>query len=218
MMLQTPRLMLRELCAEDGPALNEIERDPRVTRYMAFDPQSPDQTRAYIEAAIRQQSDDPRRTYDLAIVLRNQRPDAASHPSGVLIGRCALNIERPEHHESALWYLLSPAHWGRGYAVEAVTALLQHAFGTLHLHRVWADCDPRNSPSCRVAARLGMILEGRLRENYFLKGEWCSSAVYGILESEWSACGGLNPLATAVRQLGEEPSTPSEGPKSEFRE
>ncbi len=176
MMLDTPRLVLRELALDDITALNEIERDARVTRYMAYDVQSLDQTRAYIENAVREQSAEPRRTYDLAVVART---------SDALIGRCGLGISRPEHREASVWYELHPAQWGRGYAGEAVAALLDFAFTTLGLHRVWADCDPRNTASCRVVERLGLVREGLLRENYFLKGEWCDAAIYGILEHEW---------------------------------
>lgn len=200
MTLRTPRLLLRELCIEDVAALNEIERDPRVTRYVSFEPRSVEQTREYIESAVREQSADPRRTYDFAVVPLNGRtaaskcpgqpPDAKTGPTGALIGRCGLGIQRPEHREAMIWYELHPTHWGKGFAVEAASAVLAYAFGTLALHRVWADCDPRNAASCRVAERLGMKYEGRLRENYFLKGEWCSTDVFAILESEWSALSG----------------------------
>jgi len=179
MILQTQRLLLRDLVLTDAPALNEIERDSRVTRYMCYDPQAPDQTRAWIEGALKDQSADPRRAYDLGIVMRTATPPE------VLIGRCGLGIQRPDHREAALWYELGPAHWGQGYAVEATSALLDFAFGPLGLHRVWADCDPRNTASCRVVTRLGMTLEGCLRENWFLKGEWCDSMIYGILDNEW---------------------------------
>lgn len=176
MTLTTPRLLLRELAPDDADALNEIERDERVTRYMSFDPQSLDQTRAYLEAAQRQQAETPRRTFDLAI---------APLGAAKLLGRCGLEIRRPEHREAVLWYVLHPAAWGRGYVSEAATALIDFGFRTLGLHRVWADCDPRNAASCRVAERLGMTREGRLRDNYWLKGEWCDTAVYSLLDREW---------------------------------
>ena len=185
MFLQTQRLFLRELAEQDAAALHEIERDPRVTRYTSFDPRSLEEVRAYIEKAIRDQSD-AQRVFDLAVIPREdgeERDRDFSPP----IGRCGLGIYRPEHCEAALWYELHPARWGKGYAVEAASALLDYAFGPLGLHRVWADCDPRNAASCRVAERLGMTLEGRLRENHLLKGEWCSTALYAILEGEWNA-------------------------------
>lgn len=177
MELRTPRLLLRDLRSDDAAALNEIDRDERVTRYMSFDPQTLPQTREYIASDLQHQAQQPRRVYDLAIV-----------PGGetAMIGRVGLEVRRPEHREAVLWYSLHPARWGRGHATEAAAALVDFAFGSLALHRVWADCDPRNAASCRVALRLGMSLEGRLRENYWLKGEWCDTAVYAVLKHEWA--------------------------------
>jgi RimJ/RimL family protein N-acetyltransferase len=178
MTLQTPRLLLRELTQRDLDALHAIQRDPHVTRYMSYEPQTLDQTMAYIDAAILAAGETPRSTYDFAVTeIGSER----------LIGRCGFGVRRPEHREAMLWYELSPGSWGRGYATEAATALVDFAFRSLNMHRVWADCDPRNRASCQVAERLGMTLEGRLRENYWLKGEWCSTLVYGILENEWEA-------------------------------
>ncbi len=178
MTLRTARLLLRELTPNDVHALNDIDRDPRVTRYMSYETQSLDQSREYLDGCIRDQTEDPRRKFDLAIV---------PHGSPALVGRCGFHISRPEHREAMIWYVLHPENWGRGFAHESVSALIDFAFESLGLHRVWADCDPRNSASCRLAERLGMTLEGRLRENYWLKNEWCDSAVYGLLDREWRA-------------------------------
>jgi RimJ/RimL family protein N-acetyltransferase len=191
MVLESPRLILRELCMADVAAMNEIEADPRVARYTAFEPRSLEQSREKIEESVRSQGEEPRETYDLAIVLRQAANPVDGASIGPLIGRCGLGIQRLEHREAMIWYVLHPAQWGRGYAVEAAGALLAAAFTTLGLHRVWADCDPRNAASCKVATRLGMRHEGRLRENWWLKGEWCSSDIYGILEDEWRERSGL---------------------------
>lgn len=184
-MLRTARLLLRDLAMDDCTALNEIECHPIVTRYMSYDPQTPDDTRKYLVAALEEQSAVPRLTFDLAITLLDQPVPVPPWAPHTLIGRCGLGIRRPEHREAMVWYELHPAAWGHGFAVEAVGALLDFGFCKLGLHRIWADCDPRNASSCRVAQRLGMTLEGHLRENYFLKGEWCSTAVYSLLEQEW---------------------------------
>lgn len=178
--IRTPRLVIRELLPSDAPALNAIERRPEVTRYMPFDPQTPEQSVQYIAKARADADAVPRRTFDLAIVPREASPEG----DPALLGRCGLGIARPEHFEASIWYLLSPSAWGRGFATEACRALLDLAFGPLGLHRVWADCDPRNTASCRVAERLGMTREGVLRENYYLKREWCDTAVYAILAHE----------------------------------
>jgi aminoglycoside 6'-N-acetyltransferase len=65
--------------------------------------------------------------------------------------------------------------------------MLDYAFGTLGLHRVYAELDPRNTASVALCGRLGMREEGYLREDMWLKGEWSDTGVYAVLASEWAA-------------------------------
>lgn len=178
MELSTPRLRIREFKLSDVPSLHAFESDPRVTRHMSYEPQSLEQTRKYVEDRIADQEQEPRRCFDLAITL--------SYGDKV-IGRCGMKIDRPAHREAAIWYVLHPDHWGNGYAAEALRAFISNGFSALSLHRIWADIDPRNDSSIRLVERLGFTREGHLRENYFLKGEWCDTLIYGLLETELSA-------------------------------
>lgn len=176
MTIETPRLILREITLEDAPALHAVECNERVTRYLTFDPRTMDEVIAQIQRAIKNQSESPRHFFDFAVVPKG---------STSLIGRCGFGMFRPEHLEAGVWYDFAQQHWGKGYAFEAATALLPFAFNDLKLHRLFADIDPRNEASCRVAVKLGFKLEGIMRENYWLKGEWCSAAIYGLLADEW---------------------------------
>lgn len=175
--IETPRLLLREFTVADTPALAAIEGDADVVRYLAFDARSPDVVRQKIDESIRDRAASPRSTFDLAVMLRT---------ADAFIGRCGFAVRRPEHREAEIWWVFSPSARGQGYATEAATALLDFAFGAVGCHRVFADCDPRNLPSCALARRLGMKHEGRLRENYYLKGEWCDADIFGLLEAEWA--------------------------------
>jgi RimJ/RimL family protein N-acetyltransferase len=83
-----------------------------------------------------------------------------------------------------LGYCYDRAAWGSGYAAEAAAAMLDFAFDVLLLHRVWAGCDPENVGSARVLEKLGMRLEGRLRENERVRGAYRDTWVYGLLASE----------------------------------
>ena len=64
--------------------------------------------------------------------------------------------------------------------------MVDFGFRELRLHRIWADCDPANVPSCRVLEKLGMRREGHFRENAWIKGEWVDSLIYAILDREWA--------------------------------
>ncbi|MDC0714139.1 GNAT family protein [Stigmatella sp. ncwal1] len=178
MELLTARLRLREFDLEDWRATWPYESDPEVVRYQSHDVRSPEESQQYILDSRATVNESPRRIYDLAVVLRAEER---------LIGRCGLKVTDASQREGALWYILDRSHWGRGYVPEAAQALLDFGFGTLGLHRVWADCDPRNPPSVRVLQKLGMRQEAHFRENAFIKGEWCDSLIFAILDREWAA-------------------------------
>src|SRR5919197_1471769 len=71
---------------------------------------------------------------------------------------------------------------GRGYAGEAAEVVLRLGFADLGLHRIIGRCDPRNLPSARLLARLGMRREAHFIHNERFKGEWGDDLVYAILE------------------------------------
>ena len=174
--LSTPRLLLREFQEDDWRATHPYEANPEVVRYLSYSVRTPEESQDYIRMVMGMARETPRLVYDFAVVLREDNQ---------LIGRCGMKVHDPELREAMLWYVLNPAHWGKGYIPEAARALLDFAFGTLGLHRVFADCDPRNPASVRVMEKLGMRQEAHFRENVFYKGEWCDSLIYAVLDREW---------------------------------
>jgi RimJ/RimL family protein N-acetyltransferase len=176
--LATPRLLLREFEEDDWRATHPYESDPVVVRYQSHGVRTPEESRDYILRVMALARETPRRVYDLAVVLREDNR---------LIGRCGMHVNNPERNEATVWYVLERSQWRKGYISEAVRALVDFGFGTLGLHRVWADCDPRNPASFRVMEKLGMRKEAHFRENVFIKGEWCDSLVYAVLDHEWRA-------------------------------
>ena len=167
-MVQVPteRLLLREFAEADWEALHAVESLPEVARYQDFAPRSEAESRAYVAGAIAGAREEPRRVYDLAVVLLGEDR---------LIGRCGLGLGDPDPEQGALWYTLHPASWGRGYTTEAAGAMIDFGFRELGLHRIWADCDPRNVASWRVLEKLGLRREAHLRQNARIKGEWVDS-------------------------------------------
>jgi RimJ/RimL family protein N-acetyltransferase len=77
-------------------------------------------------------------------------------------------------------------------ATEAVQLLLDFAFGTLGLHRIEADADPRNERSLRLLERQGFRREGYLRERWHHNGEIQDAIFLGLIRSEWRG-GGVAP-------------------------
>lgn len=103
---------------------------------------------------------------------------------GALIGSIGLILSLPDHH-GELGYWIGKPYWNSGYCTEAAAAVLQFAFDTLDLERVFAKYMSRNPASGRVMAKLGMTQEGILRHHRCKWGQFEDLVICGILRSEW---------------------------------
>ena len=112
---------------------------------------------------------------------------ALSGGSEKIIGTCTLSHLDQSNRKAQVGYALAREHWGKGYINEALTALLDFAFGELNLHRVEADIDPYNEASIRVVEKLGFQREGYLRESWIIGGEVKDALYFGLLKREWLA-------------------------------
>ena len=81
--------------------------------------------------------------------------------------------------------LYGDAHRGKGYAFEAVSALIDYLFKSYTLNRIECSTGVENAPSLRLAERCGFVREGVLRGQVFVSGKYIDSAVLSILRSEW---------------------------------
>jgi ribosomal-protein-alanine N-acetyltransferase len=173
--LKTERLVLREFTMDDYEAAHAYASDPRVVEYMSFGPNTPEDTRSFLERAIEKRRQRPRTGYTLALTI-----------GGELIGGCGLTVTDAKLGEGEIGYCMRPEFWGRGIGTEAAGALIGFGFKELDLYRIIAKCDPMNVASWRVMEKNGMRREGRLRENVVIRGERRDSLLYSILKHEYS--------------------------------
>lgn len=179
--LSSPRLLLRPLRPADAAALFSIHADPVFTKFWSSPPWT---ELAQAEAWIARDQIGLESGEHIRLGLERRE-------DGLLLGSCTLYDIHPSNRRAETGYGLGPAHWGQGYALEAMRALLDFGFapaerGGLNLHRVEADIDPDNQASARLLERLGFRLEGRLRERWIVGGVVSDSAMYGLLQREWS--------------------------------
>jgi RimJ/RimL family protein N-acetyltransferase len=82
--------------------------------------------------------------------------------------------------------VFDPAFGGKGYATEAVRALIDLCFGPLRLRRLHADCFAANEPSWRLMERIGMRREQHtVRESLHRAKGWLDGLSYALLAEEW---------------------------------
>ena len=104
---------------------------------------------------------------------------------GGLRGQVAVSeISRGAFQSGYVAYWVDGRHAGRGLIPEAVRVLLDHAFSQLRLHRVQASIIPRNTPSIRVAEKVGMRLEGLALRYIQINGVWEDHYMYAITAEE----------------------------------
>jgi RimJ/RimL family protein N-acetyltransferase len=175
--LLTPRLKLRWLRETDAQARYAIFSDPEVARYLGRRPWTElSQSVEMLQKLLANYASGT--GLSMGIELRE---------TGQLIGDANLFHFDDANRRCDLGYSLARAHWGCGYASEALEALLGYGFATLDLNRVEADIDPLNAASGRVLEKLGFRREGYMPERWIVNGEKADTAFYGLLRSYWQA-------------------------------
>ena len=155
MILETERLLLREMTQDDLPALQGILQDEE-TMYAyngAFDEA---ETQAWLD---RQLSRYAQYGFGLwAVVLKE---------SGGMIGQCGLTMQ-PWRGDEVLevGYLFNRAFWHHGYATEAACGCMEYAFDRLGAREVCSIIRETNLPSRRVAERNGMTMRDTWVKHY----------------------------------------------------
>ncbi|GAA2782397.1 GNAT family protein [Kitasatospora sp. CM 4170] len=85
--------------------------------------------------------------------------------------------------EIGVW--TEPAGEGRGLVGAAVRHLIDYAFTVRGLHRLEWHTSPDNVRSQALARRVGMTLDGTLRESYLNNGVFHDAQIWSILAHEW---------------------------------
>ena len=154
--IETPRLQLREMTPADRPALCRILQDSKVM-YAYNGPFSDEEVDEWLErqlARYRQYG------YGLwAVVLK---------ATDEMIGQCGLTLQHWNGREMLeVGYLFQCSHWHQGYATEAARACMEYAFNILGASEVCSIIRDNNIPSQRVALRNGMRkAEGVMVKHY----------------------------------------------------
>jgi RimJ/RimL family protein N-acetyltransferase len=147
--ITTERLRLRRSTPEDAGAISAYRSDPEVHRMQGWERTDPEGVQAEIEEMA------PRRPGEPGGWVQFTVEDRAD---GSLVGDVGLSPADGEPGVIKVGYTIDPRFQGRGYATEAVAALVDYSFGTLEADVVRAYAGAENTPSIRVMEKVGMRL------------------------------------------------------------
>ncbi len=157
----------------DIPAVHEYTSDPEVCRWSTWGPNTLDQTASFVGEAVRGSLAESPTAFTLAAVV-----------GGRAIGSVSVWTTDMHDRNGELGYTFHRAHWGKGYATEAVRHLLHLGFNVLGLERIGATCHPGNAGSVRVLEKSGFSREGLLRSHRLVNGARRDSLLFSKLRGE----------------------------------
>lgn len=178
MELKTKRLTIRPVKLSDAEDLFVYRSNPAVSTFLSAIHGSLAETKEFITQGA-SEINTQGTWFQLALLeTENQQ----------LVGDVGLHfLERdPLNAQVEIGYTLDEPYWGKGYAKEALSRIIEFLFTDLKKHRIIAGIDPRNVPSIRLVESLGFRKEGHFKESFYLRGEWVDDYSFALLASEWN--------------------------------
>jgi RimJ/RimL family protein N-acetyltransferase len=153
--IATEHLLIRPLHLTDSEAVFRYRSDSHVVRYQMWRPKHEAEVRRFIRELQGLAPGMPGIWYQYAILELHTE---------VLIGDCGIHVPLGAIDTAELGMTITPEYQGRGYATEALEALIAYCFETIHMRTIIARTVPRNSRSLALIGRTGFTpsVPGRL--------------------------------------------------------
>ena len=175
--MNTPRLHLRKVCREDAPRFFRFAGSEAVTKYMFWKP----------HASVNESLSSIEKTLSRYEMGNCWRWGIALQETEELIGIIDLLGIDETTKSCTFAYMIAEEFWGRGYATEALRAVLNFAFGQLKLETVWGEHFGPNGGSGAVMRKVGMKYTGTEPGKYEKNGVHYDVPQYRITREEWKA-------------------------------
>ena len=174
-LIETDRLILRRMMVKDYEDMYLYARRSDVTKYLTWKSHtSPMYTKEYLEYIATKYS--LGEFYDWAVIDKREQK---------MIGTCGFTRFDFHSNSAEVGYVLNPEYWGKGYATEAVKAVVKFGFETIGVVRIEAKYMEGNAASRRVMEKVGMSYEGMMRSALLVENEYKNIGVCSILLDEY---------------------------------
>ena len=180
---ETDRLILRRPAPDDYESFLRSWSDPEMTRYTI--PRA-DPARFIADLIAEMAQKQPGDSgpggpwYQVAIERR-----AGADEDAAVVGDVGIGFGVPGERQVELGYRIHPDHQRRGYAREAVAALIDWLIDRHSIHRFVGVAASPNQPSIALLRSLGFRQEGHFRQSFRCNGEWLDDDYFALLAEEW---------------------------------
>jgi len=161
--------ILRPWCFGDVDSLIKYGSNPHITQFMSdgfSNLFTPEKANAFIGFAN----------------SGNDKLYRAIEVNGEAVGGIGVMIQTDIYRKNAeLGYWLAEPYWGKGIISRAISMIVDEAFRTFDINRIYAVPFSTNIASQRVLEKAGFKLEARHEKKVFKNGEFLDELVYAIL-------------------------------------
>jgi len=172
--IKTDRLILKPLGELEFDFIHQLSRRPEYNEFERDRAKSHEEVMESCQKYIDRAKKLPNEGAIQWIILSNN----------VRIGEVHIKCNWEETHEWEIGWNLLNEYWGKGFASEATRAVIKYGFIHFRIRRLIALLHAENKRSEALAERVGMVKEGRLRENRLIKGKYYDEYIFGILKHE----------------------------------
>ena len=155
--LETDRLILRDIDIEDYSDIYDIYSDVDVLKYNGIDTLKSLQEAIIYTKRIKE-------GYSVGFFLRWA---VLLKDTEKMIGTIGIHHIESWNYKLEIGYILNKDYWRQGYSYEALCEIIRYLFDDLNIFRIEASIHPDNRPSIRLAEKLGFVLEGKKRKSAF---------------------------------------------------
>lgn len=172
--LKGEKVYFRALSTDDVHAIHSYACDPDVSRFIGWKLMNTlDETREFIELMIKREEAGTH--YYASIVEKT---------TNAVIGTVMIFNFDQEANKAEIGYVFHKDSWGKGYGSESLALMSEFAFETLKLHKLFAYVVDANVGSARILEKDQFTLEGRLKDNYFIEGQYYDALFYGKISNK----------------------------------
>lgn len=173
--LESERLILRELTIEDAPALFKLRSNEEVMKYYRR-PRPANIKEIYALIKEIDKGFLKEKSLGWAITFK-EAPD-------VLIGFLGYPKFDFDNFRAEVGYMVAPGFWGKGIAGEALNLASKFGYEELGLHSIYAVIDPDNVASAKVLLKQGYVKEAYFKGDFYFNGKFLDSEIYSKLKAD----------------------------------
>ena len=169
MQIKTQRLKIKTLQNSDLNDVFDIYKNEETCKYLLHNAWNEKNKNEEFKEKLSKQSLEKDFAINLACILDD-----------VVVGE--VNIWNTQMKECVeIGYCFNPKYGNKGYATEALKAVIEYLFINKNIHRIQANMDARNLVSAKLCEKIGMRREAHFIKDFYSKGEWTDSFIYGML-------------------------------------